>query len=203
MQYVMLTEGTPVLSSTIELKPRERMRLMTNTHQAIHRIKNCCGKVNDPYAFQLYYLIRNLDTQNVRVIHKGTFLTDIISDPNISTHLRMTGKEKKCVYHGQHCLDLHPKPKMPHFSEDNEPEEEEEEDITVKITTEGDTVEEKREEGELGENDDDDDDDDDNNDDYDHIEHDNQNKCCCADSLDKNYGQWMYITSCMCNTTLL
>jgi len=91
LPHVMLTGSGPVLSSSIELQPGEKMRLIPDVRQRVHRIKNCCGKVNLSYYFQITYWLRNDDPQNVFVAEEGTFLSAIVSHPTISTYVRRIG----------------------------------------------------------------------------------------------------------------
>lgn len=91
LPHVMLTGSGPVLSSSIEIQPGEKMRLIPDVRQRVHRIKNCCGKVNLSYHFQITYWLRNDDTQNVFVAEEGTFLSAIVSHPTISTYVRRIG----------------------------------------------------------------------------------------------------------------
>ena len=82
--------GPIILTKCIQLNPRKKIRLHLDTAQQIHRIKNCCGKVNKAYDFQVYFYIQNNCTTNTFCAKQNTSLTDILNNPMLSTYVRLS-----------------------------------------------------------------------------------------------------------------
>lgn len=86
---INLNGGPAVLSTSMRLNPKKKIRLHIETQQQIHRIKNCCGKVNKSYDFQIYYYVQNNCTRNTFYAEKHTLLTDILNNPLLSSYVRL------------------------------------------------------------------------------------------------------------------
>jgi hypothetical protein len=89
---IMLTNlngGPPVISTSMRLNPKKKIQLYIESQQQIHRIKNCCGKVNKSYDFQIYFYVQNNCTTNIFYAEQYTSLTDILNNPLLSTYVRL------------------------------------------------------------------------------------------------------------------
>ncbi len=62
---------------------------------AVHRVKNCCGKINEMYDFQMYFVIQNVNQNKTYTADENTSLTQIISHPDIIAHVRLTDSLEK------------------------------------------------------------------------------------------------------------
>jgi len=93
----MLISGgsTPRLASSICLNPLEKHRLVPDSLMAVHRVKNCCGKINEMYDFQMYFVIQNVNQYETYTADENTSLTQIISHPDIIAHVRVTDSLEK------------------------------------------------------------------------------------------------------------
>jgi hypothetical protein len=192
----MLISGgsTPRLASSICLNPLEKHRLVPDSLMAVHRVKNCCGKINEMYDFQMYFVIQNVNQYETYTADENTSLTQIISHPDIIAHVRVTDSLEKFK------------------AENNFNQQDSGFDKNFSDYQLAHTLALERDKNDDDDDDDDDDDEkDDNNDnqhvleneeineiddldnsifEHDHAHDDEQSLCCCV-SGDSGNGQWM------------
>jgi len=83
----LLTPGNevPRLAHALRLAPREKIRLVLRTPQAVYRIKNCCGELYGSLDVHLCFSLRNRDGEKDFDVGAGAKLTEILNHPQITT----------------------------------------------------------------------------------------------------------------------
>jgi len=85
--------GPAVLSTSFLLAPKKKLRLDYAVLQQIFRIKNCCGRINNAYDFNFYYLLQNKDSINSFYAEKNTSLNELINNDQLDLFIRPVSDE--------------------------------------------------------------------------------------------------------------
>ena len=87
----LLTPGNevPRLAHALRLAPREKIRLVLRTPQAVYRIKNCCGELEGSLDVHLCFSLRNRDGEKDVDVGAGATLTEILNHPQIASFMRV------------------------------------------------------------------------------------------------------------------
>jgi hypothetical protein len=87
----LLTPGNevPRLAHALRLAPREKIRLVLRTPQAVYRIKNCCGELEGSLDVHLCFSLRNRDGEKDFDVGAGATLTEILNHPQITSFMRV------------------------------------------------------------------------------------------------------------------
>ena len=87
----LLTPGNevPRLAHALRLAPREKIRLVLRTPQAVYRIKNCCGELYGSLDVHLCFSLRNRDGEKDFDVGAGAKLTEILNHPQITSFMRV------------------------------------------------------------------------------------------------------------------
>ena len=87
----LLTPGNevPRLAHALRLAPREKIRLVLRTPQAVYRIKNCCGELEGSLDVHLCFSLRNRDGEKDVDVGAGATLTEILNHPQITSFMRV------------------------------------------------------------------------------------------------------------------
>jgi hypothetical protein len=87
----LLTPGNevPRLAHALRLAPREKIRLVLRTPQAVYRIKNCCGELYGLLDVHLCFSLRNRDGEKDFDVGAGAKLTEILNHPQITSFMRV------------------------------------------------------------------------------------------------------------------
>ena len=87
----LLTPGNevPRLAHALRLAPREKIRLVLRTPQAVYRIKNCCGELEGSLDVHLCFSLRNRDGEKDFDVGAGAKLTEILNHPQITSFMRV------------------------------------------------------------------------------------------------------------------
>jgi hypothetical protein len=179
----MLISGgsTPRLASSICLNPLEKHRLVPDSFMAVHRVKNCCGKIIEMYDFQIYFVIQNCNQNEKYSADENTSLTQILSHPDIMSHVRLTDslekfKAKNDMNLQESCIAKQFTVLQLAHNERNENQEKQENDNDDDHLEEGKIREIYNLDDSIFE--------------HDHVHDDEQSLCCCVRG-DSGNGQWM------------